>query len=599
VSNFGNFAVGDFEYEVADGELPNVLCAVFHVLDERLQHVRTIKQWRGDFGPAPPFDIGPNTLFVAYSAWAEMTCFQVLGWKFPEYIYDMHVAYLAVSNVLLAYAPDETRKKLPKNLEAACRAYGIEGWKGMDKKKMQQDIGAGNWGQYGREGVLKYCSEDVRVETLLFKQQLDGWGNLRPIDTDLIIYLSNYGAKAVVPIQARGMLIDVALWNAVQENKFKVIEHLRRAFDPSFGSDYPIYSPEGEWSYERFERWLISAGITHWPRLHGGDGPLEISGDAFKMMSFIPKIADLHALRDAINVVVRAKLPIGRDGRNRPSLFPYGAKSGRNAHAKSLFNAHAGMRSFIIFEEGTHAVYLDWRTQEVGVAAAHSDDPALKAAYNTGDIYHAYARELGLTSDPDIAHWKKTEADLRDRMKQLNFAITYQMSVKSLAKRLNRHELIGSTLILKHKLAFPRMHKWQDEAVRAAMNDRKIVSGAGWPLYLSSSPNKRTLCNFPMQSGGADMLRLAAENMCKAGIIPSMLVHDAVLLEAANAQQVEEARQIMLAAGRTVCHGFEIGVDVTELGSRFRDKREKARRMWCVMMEALQEVGAIPRGEIP
>jgi hypothetical protein len=102
-----------------------------------------------------------------------------------------------------------------------------------------------------------------------------------------------------------------------------------------------------------------------------------------------------------------------------------------------------------------------------------------------------------------------------------------------------------------------------------------------------------------MQSGGADMMRLSTENMCAAGIIPSMLVHDAILLEAVNREQIEEARQIMLAAGRTVCHGFEIDVDVTELGSRFRDKRQKAQRMWRVMMEALQEVGAIPRGEIP
>ena len=47
---------------------------------------------------APPFDIGPDSLFVAYSAWAEMTCFKVLGWKFPEHIFDQHTAYLAASN---------------------------------------------------------------------------------------------------------------------------------------------------------------------------------------------------------------------------------------------------------------------------------------------------------------------------------------------------------------------------------------------------------------------------------------------------------------------------------------------------------------------
>ena len=81
MSNFKNVVVCDFEYEVADGDLPNVLCMVAQVLDENCRHLRTIKLWRGEFESAPPFDIGPDTLFVAYSAWAEMTCFKVLGWR--------------------------------------------------------------------------------------------------------------------------------------------------------------------------------------------------------------------------------------------------------------------------------------------------------------------------------------------------------------------------------------------------------------------------------------------------------------------------------------------------------------------------------------
>jgi len=38
--NFTNVVVGDFEYEITDGDLPNVLCMVAHVLNENLQHVR-------------------------------------------------------------------------------------------------------------------------------------------------------------------------------------------------------------------------------------------------------------------------------------------------------------------------------------------------------------------------------------------------------------------------------------------------------------------------------------------------------------------------------------------------------------------------------
>ena len=96
--NFASIVVCDFEYEATAGELPKVLCMVAYLLGENLRHARTVRMWRGDFGTAPPFDVGADTLFVAYSAWAEMTCFMTLGWKFPVHIFDLHTAYLA-SNV--------------------------------------------------------------------------------------------------------------------------------------------------------------------------------------------------------------------------------------------------------------------------------------------------------------------------------------------------------------------------------------------------------------------------------------------------------------------------------------------------------------------
>ena len=120
----------------------------------------------------------------------------------------------------------------------------------------------------------------------------------------------------------------------------------------------------------------------------------------------------------------------------------------------------------------------------------------------------------------------------------------------------------------------------------------------GWPLHLSHSPNRRTLYNFPMQSGGAEMLRLAANRLCDAGLVPSMLVHDGILFELDNEEQVEHAMEIMRAAGRDVCGGFEIGVDEDQKligGARYRDKRPVAIKMWDVVMETLREIGATRR----
>ena len=207
-----------------------------------------------------------------------------------------------------------------------------------------------------------------------------------------------------------------------------------RQFDPSQGSDDPIYTPDGEWSYARFERWLARAGVAAWPRLDSGR--LDTEGDAFRLMYHIPWIERLHALRDSLRVIAVANLPIGRDGRNRPSLFPFGTATGSNAHCRSLYNAHASMRSFMTFPPDRIGVYLDWRTQEVAVAAALSDDPALKAAYCTGDVYYAFARDSGLTKDADREHWAKHDATLRQRMKALQLGINYGMGVPSLAKGL-------------------------------------------------------------------------------------------------------------------------------------------------------------------
>ena len=231
------------------------------------------------------------------------------------------------------------------------------------------------------------------------------------------------------------------------------------------------------------------------------------------------------------------------------------------------------------------------------MAAALSGDAALLHAYRSGDIYHALARVCGLTADPDPAHWKKHNPDQRQRMKALQLGINYGMGIASLARGLDRHPLIASGIIEQHRRTYHRFHQWRGERVDAAMVERQIKSTFGWALRISSSPNQRTLFNFPMQSGGAEMLRLAAVRMCDAGIVPSMLIHDGILLELDNLEQVEHAKEIMRQAGRDTCKGLEIGVDVDQMldgGARYRDKRPDAVKMWDAMMRTLETVKAAP-----
>ena len=481
-----------------DGGLPIVLCLVVYILDSNFRHIETIRRWRGEFGTSPPFPIDDDTLVVGYSLWAEMTCFMQLGWRFPKHVFDLHTAYLSVSNILLPYNPDEKRIKQRKGLSYACCAYGIEGWEKIEKPEMARAIGEGHWREYGQPAVFDYCEEDVRNSAELLRRQLSGHRHFAPIDPQLVMDWSEYSAKTVARIQARGMPIDMLLWNLVQENKWAVIAALIARFDPSQGGENPIYTLEGEFSSWRFERWLVAAGVTYWPRLESG--ALQLDGDAFRMMYHAhPAIEGLHALRDSLGVIVRARIPIGPDGRNRPSLFPFATATSRNAQAKSLYNAHASMRSFMKFLPDKIGLYLDWRTQEVGIAAARSGDERLTEDYLSGDIYHALARMCGLTA-LDIKGWKATpEGKMqRQRMKALQLGINYGMGVMSLSRGLGRHPMIGSEVIIRHQQRYTTYWPWRADMVQRAMLERVIRSEFdGWPLHISTLAQQAHTVQFP------------------------------------------------------------------------------------------------------
>ena len=123
--------------------------------------------------------------------------------------------------------------------------------------------------------------------------------------------------------------------------------------------------------------------------------------------------------------------------------------------------------------------------------------------------------------------------------------------------------MIASTIIDSIGETYSRFWQWRADKVQTRDARAPDETVFGWPLHISSSPNKRTLYNFPMQGNGAEMLRLAAWRLCEAGIVPNMLVHDGLLLEVQSEEQIEHAKEIMRVAGREVCNGLEIGVTST------------------------------------
>ena len=90
-------------------------------------------------------------------------------------------------------------------------------------------------------------------------------------------------------------------------------------------------------------------------------------------------------------------LEIGADGRNRTGLMPFQAITGRNlpSASKFIFGPARWLRGFIKPPEGFGLAYLDFKAEEVAIAAALSGDARLAEHYASGDVYWRFAVATG------------------------------------------------------------------------------------------------------------------------------------------------------------------------------------------------------------
>jgi hypothetical protein len=147
----------DFEFIAASGERPDPVCLV--ALE--LRSGRVIRQWRNEFGRAPPYAVDPGALFVAYYASAELGCHLALGWSQPARVLDLFVEFRNHTNGL------ET--PCGSGLLGALTYFGLDGIGATEKDEMRGLIlGGGPWSEEQRAAILDYCESDTRaLERLL------------------------------------------------------------------------------------------------------------------------------------------------------------------------------------------------------------------------------------------------------------------------------------------------------------------------------------------------------------------------------------------------------------------------------------------------
>jgi hypothetical protein len=575
---FRHVVVADFEFEFGghssieaagrSGERPRPVCMVAKELHDG-HDGQTWRLWRGEFGPAPPFPVDPDSLFVAYYASAELGCFQALNWTAPANVLDLFAEFRNLTNGLAPPAGS--------GLVGALAYFGLDHLAAAEKDAMRATVlGGGPWDEAARTAILSYCEADVTALELLLQAMLPR------IDLPRALLRGRY-MKAAAAIEWAGTPIDTATLALLREHWTGIQDDLISAID----ADYGVFDGR-TFKADRWERYLVTHDIP-WPRLESGR--LDLSDDAFRQMAkACPAVAPMRELRSALSELRLNDLAVDQTGRNRTILSAFRARSGRNqpSNTKSIFGPSVWLRSLIQPPPGYGLAYIDWCQQEFGIAAALSGDQAMQAAYLSGDPYLTFAKQAGAVP---AGATKQSHGPTRELFKTCALAVQYGMQVQSLAARIDQPPIVARELLRAHQETYRRFWRWSDAAVDHAMIYGSLHTVFGWHVHVSDNVNPRSLRNFPMQGNGSEMLRLACCLATERGIEVCAPVHDAVLI-CAPLDRLEEditgMRAAMAEASRVVLAGFELRTDV-QLRLRHPDRFQDQRgvQMWRHVMDLI------------
>jgi hypothetical protein len=552
--------LADFEFAAPPGGRPDPVCLVAR----EFRSGRTLRLWQDDLRgrSEPPYPIGPDSLFVAYYASAELGCHLALDWELPESVLDLYVEFRCHTNGLDPFNGN--------GLLGALAWHGLDAMDAAEKDSMRRlAMRGGPWSDWEQRALLDYCESDVRALARLLPAMLPG------LDLPRAVGCRGRFMGAVARMEHAGIPIDVEAlsrlrdgWESIQD---RLIESVDRRFGVFEGRSFVA---------ERWAGWLARSGIP-WPTYP--TGALMLDDDTFREMARAhPDVAPMRELRHSLSRLRLEDLAVGSDGRNRVLLSPFGASTSRNTPSNSryIFGPSTWLRGLIRPGPGMAVAYVDWSQQEFAIGAVLSRDPAMIRAYESGDPYLAFGQQAGRIPTEGT---RQTHGPERDLFKTCILGVQYGMGTASLAGRIGKPYPYAAELLRLHRETYPRFWAWSDGAESCGMLLNGLHTVFGWTVRIGSDANPRSLRNFPCQANGAEMLRLACCLAFDRGVSVLAPIHDALLIEALEWEiedAVAEAREAMAEASAVILDGFRLRTDakIVHYPDRYMDDR--GREFW-------------------
>ncbi len=407
---------------------------------------------------------------------------------------------------------------------------------------------------------------------------------LPQVDLAIALHWGEFAAVSAA-MEHRGVPIDMEIWRQLQDEATWAFA--RDALVPAIDAQYGVYvrGKDGDWHFNiaRFEDYLIRVGID-WPR-DEASGKLNLRRKTFDSMAKArPELEALRQLRHARDKMRRIKLAVGSDGRNRTVLWPFASKTSRSQPkaAQWIFSPSTWLRSLIKPAPGRAIAYIDWSSMEFQIAAALSECRPMLELYASGSPYISFAKRFD-EAPPEAT--KKSHGHVHERYKVACLGAQYGMQTETLAQRLGLSTFVASEMLGQHRGLFNQYWQWVEDWTARALDTGVMSTAFGWTCRTGITEfNARSIGNWPVQSTGADILRLACvPGAHRRGVHLCGTVHDAVVIEAAG-DRIDTAvalmQEIMRRTSRVVLAGHELRTDATivRYPDRYCDRR--GEKIW-------------------
>ena len=190
---------------------------------------RTMRVWEGRLAamPRPPFAIEADSLFVAYYASAELSCFLALGWPMPARILDLFCEFRNLTN---------GRETVAGNgLLGALAYFGLGSIDAAEKTELRALAQRpGEHTEAEQAALLDYCESDVVALAKLLPAMLPS------VDLPRALLRGRFMAAAA-RMETNGTPIDTESLERLRANWRSIQGQLVERID----ADYGVYVPTG------------------------------------------------------------------------------------------------------------------------------------------------------------------------------------------------------------------------------------------------------------------------------------------------------------------------------------------------------------------